>query len=251
MGVYRGDLDCGRPVDRVVARFALGFCVLIRVLSCNLLGGRVSHAALRSILERHRIDVACAQELDATLSKTLARVLPEGKLAPDARGRGLGIAGRRPVSVNPLLLGCRDGLVATLSPSDWPQLRRPIEIVNVHILAPHTWPYFPRRGRRSEQVRRLVDYLDASPSTARAVVGDFNATPWWPAYRAVAARCRDAVAELHARPPRTWPNAVGLPALLRIDHCFVAGMRAERSERIPLPGSDHYGLCVDLVEIDA
>lgn len=235
-----------------MAHSPLGFCILIRVLSCNLFEGRTAPSELGSILERYRIDVACAQELDATLSKTLALALPEGKLAPDARGRGLGIVGRRPLSVNPLPLGCRDGLVASLSPSDWPELRRPIEIVNVHILAPHTWPYFPRRERRAEQVRRLVDYLAASPSTPRAVVGDFNATPWWPAYRAVAARCRDAVAELQAHPPRTWPNlsAVGLPALLRIDHCFAAGMRAERSERIPLPGSDHYGLCVDLVEVD-
>ena len=86
--------------------------------------------------------------------------------------------------------------------------------------------------------------------TPRAIVGDFNATPWWPAYRAIAAHYRDAAGDLPGRPPRTWPNlsAVGLPGLLRIDHCFVSGMRAERSERIPLPGSDHYGLCVDLVD---
>lgn len=225
---------------------------MIRVLSCNLRKGRAAPDALRSMIERHHIDVVCAQELGDTLAKNLACVLPEGRLSPSATGCGLGIACRRPVSVKPLALGCRDGLVATLSPLDWSQLGRAIELVNVHILAPHTWPYFPRRGRRAEQVRRLLDYLAANPTTARTVVGDFNATPLWPAYRAIAARYRDSVADLLPHPPRTWPNLSrrGVPGLLRIDHCFASGMRVVRSELFALPGSDHYGLCLDLVEAD-
>ena len=190
---------------------------MIRLLSCNLRAGRADPVALQSIIERHRIDVACAQELGDRLAKTLSCVLPEGHLAPDARRRGLGIASRRPVSVRPLPLDGRDGLVARLSPSDWPQLRGPFEIVNLHMLAPHAWPYFPRRARRTNQLAQLLEYLRANTAPPRAVVGDLNATPMWPAYKRVAAIYRDGVREVLTRPPRTWPNLsrLGLPGLLK------------------------------------
>ncbi len=225
----------------------------LRVLSCNLLGGRAHPDALRDLLARYEVDVVCVQELDERLAATLAAALPEGRLVPCPRRRGLGVVGRRPLSVQTLELGGRDGLVAKLSPADWPALRGPLELVNVHILAPHTWPYFPRRDRRPRQMNRLLAYLDAHPTPARAVVGDFNATPWWPAYRAIAARYSDAVAALPGRAPRTWPNLsrLGWPGLLRIDHCFVSGVRAARATRIPIRGSDHYAICVDLVASDA
>ena len=182
------------------------------------------------------------------LAKTLAEVLPEGHLAPTPRRRGLGIACRHPAVVEPLPLGVRNGLVARFSPTDWSGLRQPIEIVNVHIFAPHSWPYFPRRKRRGRQVRGLLEFLRSNPDTLRAVVGDFNATPLWPVYAQLRSLCVDGVAEYHPRPPRTWPNLsrFGLPGFLRIDHCFVSGLRVTALETIPLPGSDHFGLCVDL-----
>lgn len=224
----------------------------LRVLSANLLGGRADPDALTALFHEAQVDLLCVQELGEPLADRLHAALPHGLLLPCPRRRGLGILSRRPFPVRRLELGGRDGLAATISPSEWPGLPGPVEVVNLHILAPHTWPYWPRRHRRPEQMRRLLAYLDTHPVAARAVVGDFNATPWWPVYRQMVARYPDVVAALPGRAPRTWPNLsrLGLPGLLRIDHCFAVGMRAQRAARLPIRGSDHYGLCVDLVPED-
>jgi endonuclease/exonuclease/phosphatase (EEP) superfamily protein YafD len=102
---------------------------------------------------------------------------------------------------------------------------------------------------RRRQLRGLLAHLDADPGRARAVVGDFNATPLWPVYRGVASRLED-LARTHARgtgrrPGRTWPSWSRRP-LLRIDHCFGRGLDVHGLRVVPVPGSDHCGLLVDL-----
>ena len=132
---------------------------------------------------------------------------------------------RAPISVRQIPLAGRSAWVARLDPREWPRLRRPIEIVNVHLLAPHAWPYFPRRVRRGAQLSGLLDFLDRADRGPRALVGDFNATPIWPAYRKIAARYADGVkAHLPAAPP-TWPRFSKIPlrGLLRIDHSPGSG----------------------------
>lgn len=225
----------------------------IRVLSCNLLSGQVPADALGALLVRYGVDLVCPQELGEGCARAIAAQLPEGELAPNAEHRGLGIAARAPVSVRRIPLAGRPAWVARLEVEDWPSLRQPIEIVNVHLLAPHTWPYFPRKLRRADQVADLLEYLDRAEGGPRALFGDFNATPSWPAYRKIASRYRDGVRERLRRPPPTWPRFASLPihGLLRIDHCFVSALRVERVLHLPLPGSDHYGLCIDLVESEA
>ena len=82
------------------------------------------------------------------------------------------------------------------------------------------------------------------------MVGDFNATPIWPAYRALASHLDDA-ARLHAeatrqRPARTWGPWYGAPRLLRIDHAFLRGLSVDRFEVVEVAGSDHSGVLTDL-----
>ena len=85
------------------------------------------------------------------------------------------------------------------------------------------------------------------------MVGDFNATPIWPVYRAMAAVLED-LALTHARatgrrPRRTWPSwpePLGWFRFLRIDHCFGHGLEVHHCEVVDLPGSDHKGLLLDL-----
>jgi endonuclease/exonuclease/phosphatase family metal-dependent hydrolase len=144
----------------------------------------------------------------------------------------------------------RDARIARLTPSEFPTLGRELEIVNVHFAAP-VW----RELRRQIQLRRgqlegLMSYFDAEPAGPRAFVGDFNATPLWPVYRAFARRFADLAAQ-HARasdtPLRaTWPSWFPTGPLIRIDHCFGQGVEAESVRAVPNPGSDHFALVVDL-----
>lgn len=186
-------------------------------------------------------------------ANAILQVLPHGKLEPGAHPgdhNGMGIALRRPAPVQRLPLRRRDGRVAELLPDDWPELEAPLEILNVHLQAPHAglpWRVFPQRR---DQVRAIEAYLQSAPRRQRVVTGDLNATPRWPAYRRLAGWLEDAAASHAARsggrPSRTWgPRRLGM-ALLRIDHVLVRGLEVIHHAVLPLPGSDHRAVLVEL-----
>jgi endonuclease/exonuclease/phosphatase family metal-dependent hydrolase len=163
----------------------------------------------------------------------------------------MGIVARHPAEFDRVPLAFRDARIARLEPAHWPALTGALEIVNVHIASPawgtQAWSRFVCRRAQS---RGLLEYLDRSPEQARAVLGDFNATPAWPLYRVVAEQLED-LARTHARnrgakPARTWARWVGGPPLLRIDHCFGCGVRVDDFQVVAIRGSDHSGLVVDL-----
>ncbi len=221
----------------------------LRILSANLASGGADAEAFAELVRRCEPDVVAVQELAPNQAEALARVLPYGELSPDLGHTGMGIALRCPGRLTRLPLYFRDAWVAQLETADWPDLPRSIEILNVHISAPHGWPPWSQTLRRHRQVGRLLTYTDAEPDQPRAVVGDFNATPLWPVYRRIAARFDD-LASLHARargtrPAATWPRWFGGP-LIRIDHAFGSGLVAEGVEVVDLPGSDHCALVLDV-----
>lgn len=222
---------------------------MVRVLSCNLFVGRASAADLLGLVERHAVDIVCAQELTPALARRLADALPHGDAGAPGFAGGNAIASRHPVTMSRIAMPPRDACVASLAASDWPDLGQDAQIVNVHIAAPHLWPYFPRRARRRDQLRALL--ADRAGATVpHAVVGDFNASPAWAVYRRMREHYEDAavVAANGARPANTWPSLprVGLGGLLRIDHCFVNRLEVRAVSVVVLPGSDHRGLLVDL-----
>jgi hypothetical protein len=85
---------------------------------------------------------------------------------------------------------------------------------------------------------------------ARIVVGDFNATPYWPWYRRMVSQFTDvavAVADKTGESPRsTWGPWPGSRRLLRIDHGFVHGIEPEAFEVVDIVGSDHSAIVMDL-----
>jgi endonuclease/exonuclease/phosphatase (EEP) superfamily protein YafD len=219
---------------------------VLRVISANLWSGRAEPEAFAEQVQALRADVVCAQELAPEQAELLSRVLPHGRLEPREDCFGMGIALRAPAAVGRIPLHFRDARVAVLDPGDWPGLSGSCEIVNVHMAAPVMWPIHRQPGVRRAQLRSLFAHLDAAPARRRAVVGDFNATPVWPAYRRMARRLTDVV-RAHARtrgarPRRTWPH---WPRLLRIDHCFAHGLAVDDVEVLPVRGSDHHALRVD------
>lgn len=223
---------------------------MIRVLSCNLYFGRADAAALQALLREQAVDIVCAQELTPRLARAIAELLPHGDLNDAGSPAGNGIASRLPVTVHRIPMRRRAGLVATLQPAEWQQIAEPLQIVNVHIAAPHLWPYYPSRTRRRQQLEALLADRAGADGMPHAIVGDFNASPAWAVYRRMRERYDDAavVAANGSRPPRTWPSLprFGIDGLLRIDHCFVAGLEAVAARTVSVPGSDHRGLLVDL-----
>jgi endonuclease/exonuclease/phosphatase family metal-dependent hydrolase len=226
----------------------------IRLLTANLYHDRANAGALAELLETFAVDVACFQELGARQAEAVARVLPHGKLEPGATLRdhdGMGIAARRPLAVARLALPRRDARVAALDPGEWPELSGALELLNVHVQAPHAWPLWRSLALRREQLAALLPHIDATPDAARVVCGDLNATPLWPVYRALAARLSDLAAEHAAqrrqRPAATWGPWPGAPRVLRIDHVLGEGVLAAGAAVLPLRGGDHSALVLDLV----
>jgi endonuclease/exonuclease/phosphatase family metal-dependent hydrolase len=226
----------------------------IRLITANLYHDRAEPRVLAELLATLAVDVACFQELGERQAAAIAPLLPYGKLEPGATPRdhdGMGIAARRPLAVSRFALPRRDARLAELAPHDWPELGAALELVNVHIQAPHSWPQWRVLALRRAQLAALLSHLDATPDAARVVCGDFNATPLWPAYRALGTRLPDLALE-HAgqrreRPARTWGPWPGSPRLLRIDHVLGAGVFAAQVQVLPLAGGDHSALVVDLL----
>ena len=219
-----------------------------RVVSANLWNGGADPAAFADFVASVAPDIVAVQELSPEQAEALASVMPHGRLEPRRDYCGMGIALRQPGVVRRLPMPHRDACVAILDSLDSGE---PVEIVNIHIVAPHfSVPWTTARVRRG-QLRRLETHMDATPERRRVVVGDFNATPLWPVYRRLAARLTDAAAEVarrHGRrAPRTWGPTPGAPRLLRIDHAFVSRRLAiEAVHTVPVPGADHNALVVDL-----
>jgi endonuclease/exonuclease/phosphatase (EEP) superfamily protein YafD len=221
---------------------------MLRLISANLRYGRADPEAFADLVRREDAAVVAVQELGPRIAETLGALLPHGKLEPTPEGFGMGVALRRPAAVQRLPLPHRDARVVRLEPEDWPELRERVEILNVHISAPHTRVPHCWRDRRG-QVAGLEAYL-ASSQGPRALVGDFNATPLWPAYRRLVAWLDDA-ALLAARregraPARTWGPTPDAPRLLRIDHVLVDALAVRAFRVVALPGSDHSAVVVDL-----
>jgi endonuclease/exonuclease/phosphatase (EEP) superfamily protein YafD len=165
----------------------------------------------------------------------------------EARPYGLGIALRQPGHVQRFTLAGRDAYVgeATARASG-----EPVTVVNVHIIAPHMASPWKVATLRRRQVRDLETYLRSAPRPL-LLVGDLNATPLWPVYRRLATVLTDAAVEAarreRRRPSRTWGLPFG-PRLFRIDHALVDGMIVEKVQLVPVPGSNHHALVVDVRE---
>jgi endonuclease/exonuclease/phosphatase family metal-dependent hydrolase len=222
---------------------------MLRVLSANLCLGRADAEALVALVRALDVAVLAVQELGPGQAEALASVLPYGKLEPTPDGIGLGIALRHPGEVERLALPDRDARVARLSAANWPGLGRSVEIVNAHLANPVFGVPAAWRHRRG-QVDGLAAYLSSAEPCPRALVGDLNSTPRWPAYRRLVAELEDAAVLVAARsgraPASTWGPYPGSPRMLRIDHVLVDAFDVLDFQVVPLAGSDHSAVLAEL-----
>jgi endonuclease/exonuclease/phosphatase family metal-dependent hydrolase len=217
-----------------------------RLLTANLRRGRADAASFVDLVLRLGVDVVAVQELGDGQARALAAVMPHGLLVPGRDAEGMGLALREPAPARRLPLPRCDALVTELALSG----AGTVEVINVHVAAPHRPPLWASLTDRPGQLRRLLARLDAEPRRRCALVGDLNATPLWLVYRRLASRLEDAALGAARRegrrPGRTWGPWPGAPRLLRIDHVLVRGLAVRGCLVAPVPGSDHSAVVADL-----
>jgi endonuclease/exonuclease/phosphatase (EEP) superfamily protein YafD len=215
----------------------------LRIVTSNLLVDRARPEAVASAISQHRPDVVAVQELGAMNAAVIRSGLGYGKLDPRADGFGLGIAARRPIRVERLDLEERPGWVAHLDASDW-GIDRSFVVVNVHLTNPVDLPWSRSRRSRRAQITAVADFV-TSLDGPYIIVGDMNSSPSWPEYRRLSELGRDAArATGTARP--TWSHFVRGPRIIRIDHGFVSGAEPIMTRTIPIRGTDHRALLIDV-----
>ena len=216
----------------------------LRVMTANLWAGMCDPGGLRRVLDRVAPDVLAVHELQHEMAEVIASRFPHHALAPHHQTLGTGIAAMRPATFSRLPMTYRSGWVARLDPATWPGLEGPVEVIDVHLANPLDWPWWRTAVIRRRQLASLETHLDAA-ACARVVVGDFNSSPVWPAYRRLRTRLGDA-AVATGTAVRTWRFQARTPPLLRIDHALIHGVRPLRTHTVEVPGADHLALVVDL-----
>ncbi len=216
-----------------------------RLLTANLLRDRVDPANLATVLDRHEPDIVVTQELGPVAAGVIADRYPRHDLHPATEYKGRGIATRFDAGFGRLELPWRAGGFARIRISD-------IEVMvsSVHLLNPVNFPWWVTARRRGEQLDFLFRWAETAAGDIPLVVaGDMNASPIWPVYRRLAERWEDLVLAAtggRTRPAATWAWRPGLPRLLRIDHVFGRGVSAIDTKVVPVLGSDHAAVVVDL-----
>ncbi len=216
----------------------------LRLISTNLYNGRASPAALRRLLRSELPHVVAPQELAPNAARVIAAELPRGMLDPRLDHHGGGLALRHAADVERFPLEHRDGHRAVLLPGDWPGLETPLEIIAVHLMSPVVTPIRRSIEIRRKQLEQILAHVRRERGP-RILLGDFNATPLWPAYRRLAAVLQDAARAVDT-PQRTWAPAWWMPRLLRIDHAFVEGAVPVAVKTRRIRGADHSALVVDV-----
>jgi endonuclease/exonuclease/phosphatase (EEP) superfamily protein YafD len=115
-------------------------------------------------------------------------------------------------------------------------------LVAVHPASPYTKK---RLDERNQYLTWLASELSRVESHV-IVAGDFNATPFTPAFKRFRAQLS---LDLPHYAPATFPAFAG-PFGLAIDHILARGVRFERIEVLPIPSSDHRGLFARIVILD-
>ncbi len=209
-------------------------------MTANLKNEYVSVDAFAEALDKYQPDLVAVQELDIDAAAVLQERFPYGLSAPGGV-QGCGLVGRELLAVTRVDLPFRPLLTAPVVIGD--QL---VTVGSVHLANPVASNDLPVRRH---QVRALVDQI--SGTEPMVLVGDFNSSPMWPAYRLLTRHLRDGVKDWAARegerPARTWNYGSGTPKLLRIDHIMVRGVEVAGVQAIDIAGSDHRALVADLI----
>lgn len=215
-------------------------------MTANLLHDRGDPEDLARVLSETEPDVVVTQELSPDCAQVLADTFQHHHLRPAHDFKGRGIASRLPAQFGDIAMPVREATWAILG-FDGGLIR----LVGMHLVNPIEFPPWRSVRRRTEQLDALFDWTDSGDDDVPLLVaGDMNASPGWPAYRKMARRWRDLVVEASdselRNPEPTWAWRPGWPRVLRIDHVLGMGVSATWFDVVPIAGSDHHAVVVDV-----
>lgn len=214
----------------------------LTLITYNLMAGNWHYREMYAWLASRPADVVVLQEVTIGLSAmlhNLSNIYPYQVIVDDhiAAGRetdwslkGLAVLSRHPIleyqGARPAG-GADPALVARLSISgaDDPWL------VVLHPRAPVGPAKLAARDHYLAEIAALITRLEGPV----IVAGDFNATPYTPAFRALLKLTRTTTFTAF---PATFPAALG-PLGIPIDHVLVGGIRIADLQALPPIGSDH------------
>ena len=216
-----------------------------RLMTANLLHEWCDAAAFARSLRDLAPDVVITQELGPEPADVLAEMYPHHRLHPEFDFTGRGIATRLEAQFDQDIdMPGRDGNAARLITDEGV-----IHLAGIHLLNPINFPWWTSVRTRSRQLEGLFAWLEQRSGPV-IVAGDCNASPAWPAYKRLTSALSDLVAEWAraegTEPERTWGWRPGWPRMLRIDHVFGRGVTVSRTRVVPIAGSDHHAVVVDM-----
>lgn len=183
------------------------------------------------------------------LSSSLAHQLTKAGLARSLSPRYVSVPedGQSPAAGLAIYSRFTVDQVQQLPGTHWPAVRArvmvgqtPVTLVTGHAVQPSTDHL--DRWRRDLQAFGAA----AKISGPVLVLANLNATPWQPQFRAiVSGRLHDAADVLGCGLRPTWPNFSPLP-LLPTDHALVAAAGVSSLGTVPITGTDHRALSVEL-----
>lgn len=211
-------------------------------MTANLLHERADVGQFARLLDRVSPDILVTQELGPRCARVIEERYDSHRLDPARGFTGRGVASRFPGELGDIDMPVRKGTWGFFEVDG--QLLR---LVGMHLVNPIEFPWWTSVRDRSRQLEALFTWTGLTDDDIPLVVaGDMNASPRWPAYRQMAARWADLVADSVDEPERTWGWRPGWPRMLRIDHVFGTHLAATNVEVEPIEGSDHHAVVVDL-----
>ena len=215
----------------------------LTILTINLFNDRVNATALDQVLEETRPDVVAAQELGPVAAGVLERHLSHGYLRPQSDYDGMGLATNFAVDAEEIDTPAPRAIAASIAGDKGVgRAFAGLKLMSVRLPPPLTRAWVRTRSRYTE----ILVEQSASHHGPLCMLGDLNATPWWPVYRILTQGLQDGAR--HGR-RMVFPGGATWPAvfpILRIDHILTRGLTASRVVPIRVAGTDHKGLLADV-----
>lgn len=215
-----------------------GTAPTLRIAAANVQMRADNAARLGQWLDAHPVDVVVLVEATHAVAALAAgwNEYPHRILDPRQHAFGAAVLSRYPL-LRSQTHDFGDGHALIDAVLDLPD--GPVRVIAFH-------PLPPMRSELEQQLRGKLRTLAAAAHAEglpTVIAGDFNATPWSPAFRQLDARQWRRTDTLQPTWPTRWRGAMGVP----IDHVLASThWRLIDSVRGPENGSDHDPIRVEL-----
>lgn len=228
------------PLPRAVAGSG---GVSLRLMHANVNAWNDDYDSFAELVRRERPDVLVVQEFSTPWRNALPML---DEVFPHSIGEisdgpfGIALYSRYPLSAQ---------RVVTLGRAGIPSLEATLDVEGTAVRLLSTHP-FPPVGSglfdlRNDQLDAVATALRGTPQSS-ILVGDLNATPWSPYYRALESATGLRNVRTGFGLVATWPSILG-PLGIPIDHVLVSNEFGVTDVRAGSTiGSDHLPLIVDL-----